>query len=131
MRFGIHIHTWYDRYHCWRACRVGQYDLPLYQCYRSKSSLEIDLLEVKRENARLSLMLKLLSGHGYTYFIESFDKIQNNTHLGRVLHWITVLTRDFTRIVFILSRTSGNLLQFCTLVFDSYILMAFFYPSAA
>jgi len=43
-------------------------------------SLEMELLELRRRNARMSLMLKFLSGSSHTPFIESFNQIQNNIH---------------------------------------------------
>ena len=45
-----------------------------------KVSLAIDILKVRRKNARMFLMLKLLSRNGHTFSIEGFDKINYHGH---------------------------------------------------
>jgi len=77
---------------------------------KGRISLEMELLELRRRNTRMSLMLKFLSGSSHTSFIEGFIQMQNNVHsyqtrsvLG-VLHWLCVQTLVFIYIVFYLEH---------------------------
>lgn len=42
--------------------------------------LDIQLLELRRKHARMSLMLKCLSGNSHASLIEDFNQLQNNIH---------------------------------------------------
>ena len=46
----------------------------------AKTFLEIELLELRRKNARMSLMLKLLAGKSHTSFTDNFSHLQNIIH---------------------------------------------------
>ena len=46
----------------------------------ARTFLEIELLELKRKNARMSLMLKLLAGNSHTSLIDNLNYLQNVIH---------------------------------------------------
>ena len=50
----------------------------------ARTFLEIELLELRRMNARMSLMLKLLAGNSHTSLTDNFNHLQNIIHIQEI-----------------------------------------------